>query len=100
MPARVGGDVRTGGNARVGVAMMGSGVWDLQDEEEWEFEYEVQRLERRLEKAIEKEDYKRAAKARDKLYRCGVFRRDGAMLLCCDVRSADSLFCAITTISE
>ena len=57
----------------VGVLMMaGGGVWDLQDEEEWEFEDEVQRLERRLENAIEKEDYGRAAKARDKLYRCGV----------------------------
>lgn len=56
----------------VGCSMVsgGGGVWALQDEEEWEFEDEVQRLERRLEKAVKKEDYDRAAKARDKLYRC------------------------------
>lgn len=82
MPARVGGDVRAGGNVRLGVAMMGNRLWDLQDEDEWEFEYEVQRLERRLEKAIEKEDYKRAAKARDKLYRCWALCRGGTLIRC------------------
>lgn len=46
-----------------------SGVWKVQDEEEWEFEADVQRLEARLEKAVAKEDYKGAAKSRDELYR-------------------------------
>lgn len=45
------------------------GVWAVQDEEEWEFEEEVQRLETRLEAAVKHEDYKGAAKCRDELYR-------------------------------
>lgn len=45
------------------------GVWAVQDEEEWEFEEEVQRLEERLEAAVKHEDYKGAAKCRDELYR-------------------------------
>lgn len=61
----------------VGCSMVSGGVWALQDEEEWEFEEEVQRLERRLEKAVKKEDYERAAKARDKLYRCALGRGRG-----------------------
>lgn len=51
-----------------GVTMMS--VWDLQGEEEWEFEEEVQRLERKMARSSEKEDYKVAAKIRDKLFRC------------------------------
>lgn len=52
-----------------------SGVWAVQDEEEWEFEEEVQRLEERLERAVKNEDYKGAAKCRDELYRwvCWLF---------------------------
>lgn len=46
------------------------GVWAVQDEEEWEFEEEVQRLEERLELAVKNEDYKGAAECRDELYRC------------------------------
>lgn len=46
-----------------------SGVWAVQDEEDWEFEEEVQRLEERLERAVKNEDYKGAAKCRDELYR-------------------------------
>lgn len=45
------------------------GVWAVQDEEEWEFEEEVQRLEERLEAAVKHEDYKGAATCRDELYR-------------------------------
>lgn len=45
------------------------GVWAVQDEEEWEFEEEVQRLEQSLEDAVKHEDYKGAAKCRDELYR-------------------------------
>lgn len=59
--------------------MVSGGVWALQDEEEWEFEDEVQRLERRLEKAVKKEDYERAAKARDKLYRYALGRGGGGV---------------------
>ena len=47
------------------------GVWAVQDEEDWEFEEEVQRLEQRLEEAVKHEDYKGAAKCRDELYRSG-----------------------------
>lgn len=48
------------------------GVWAVQDEEDWEFEEEVQRLEERLENAVKNEDYKGATKCRDELYRCDV----------------------------
>ena len=53
-----------------GVGSVGGGVWDAQEEEEWEFEEEVQALEERLEKAVKREDYKGAALYRDELYRC------------------------------
>ena len=51
------------------VGSLGGGVWDAQEEEEWEFEEEVQALEERLEKAVKREDYKGAALCRDELYR-------------------------------
>lgn len=63
---------RRGRTGRGGVTVMS--IWDLQGEEEWEFEEEVQRLERKMARASEKEDYKAAAKIRDKLFRCTVLQ--------------------------
>ena len=65
----------------VGVGSVGGGVWDAQEEEEWEFEEEVQALEKRLEKAVKKEDYKGAALYRDELYRYAR-EREGANVMC------------------
>ncbi|CAB1116284.1 unnamed protein product [Ectocarpus sp. CCAP 1310/34] len=59
------GDSGEGGGGGGGVG----GVWAVQDEEDWEFEEEVQRLEERLENAVKNEDYKGATKCRDELYR-------------------------------
>lgn len=44
-------------------------VWDHQTPEDWEFEEEVQRLERKLDRAVSQEKYELAAKMRDKLFR-------------------------------
>lgn len=44
-------------------------VWELQGEDEWEFEEEVQRLEGKLARAIESEKYDLAARTRDALFR-------------------------------
>lgn len=59
-----------GGDENIDAMMMATDVWDLQEEEEWEFEEEVQRLEERLRKKVKKEDYKGASAIRDKLDRC------------------------------
>lgn len=65
---RSGGDDGAGDGSNNDEGGVG-GVWAVQDEEEWEFEEEVQRLEERLEAAVKREDYKGAAKCRDELYR-------------------------------
>lgn len=57
---------RRGGRVSGGAARMS--VWELQSEDEWEFEEEVQRLEGKLARAIENEKYDLAARTRDALF--------------------------------
>lgn len=63
------GDGGVGGGDDADEGSSVGGVWAVQDEDEWEFEEEVQRLEERLEAAVKHEDYKGASKCRDELYR-------------------------------